>query len=184
MICDKFWVRGNQPNHFSEVCEPMRFEFRRGDAALKQTALSLFAKCNRGATATENKFFWVLWSFRISSVIENLNPVSLQQTTDLFFQQTAEHVTQGSFGLFFNAESTLLLLLRIQRYMWWITTPHVGILRTMWGLQSKNFGKTKRTRKKEHTSYLFISFWQSTLAKYALELGHHTICEQSRCCIH
>jgi len=36
--------------------------------------------------------------------------------------------------------------------------PHVGILHTMWGLQSKNFGETKRTRKKEHTSYLFISF--------------------------
>jgi len=84
---------------------------------------------------------------------------------------------------FFNAENTLLLLLRIQRYMWWITTPHVGILRTMWGLQSKNFGETKSTCKKEHTSYLFISFWQSALAKYALELGHNTICEQSRCCV-
>jgi len=98
---------------------------------------------------------------------------------------------KGPLGLFFNAESfffnaenTLLLLLRIQRYMWWITTPHVGILRTMWDLQSKNFVETQRTRKKEHTSYLFISFWQSTLAKYALELVHHTICEQSRCCVH
>jgi len=28
-----------------------------GNAALKQMALSLFAKWNRGATATENKFF-------------------------------------------------------------------------------------------------------------------------------
>jgi len=26
-------------------------------APLKQTALSLFAKCNRGATATEKKYF-------------------------------------------------------------------------------------------------------------------------------
>jgi len=86
-------------------------------------------------------------------------------------------------SFFFNAENTLLLLLRIQRYMWWITTPHVGIFRTMWGLQSKNFGETKGTRKKEHTSYLFISFWQSALAKYALELGRHTVCEQSSCCV-
>jgi len=84
----------------------------------------------------------------------------------------------------YSSSNTLLLLLRIQRYMWWITTPHVGILCTMWGLQSKNFSKTKRTRKKEHTSYLFISFWQSAHAKYALELGHHTICEQTRCCVH
>jgi len=84
---------------------------------------------------------------------------------------------------FFNVENTILLLLRIQRYMWWITTPHVGILRAMWGLQSKNFGETKRTRKKEHTSYLFVLFWQSAIGKYALELGHHTICEQSRCCV-
>jgi len=28
-----------------------------GNAALKQTVLSLFAKCNRGITATEKKFF-------------------------------------------------------------------------------------------------------------------------------
>jgi len=69
-----------------------------GNAALKQTALSLFAKCNHGATATENKFFWVLWSFLISSVIESLNPVSLQQTGDLF----PEHVPQGSFRLIFQ----------------------------------------------------------------------------------
>ena len=33
----------------------MRFEFRSVNAALKQTALSLFAKCNRGATVTEEK---------------------------------------------------------------------------------------------------------------------------------
>jgi len=92
-----------------------------GNAALKQTVLSLFAKCNRGATATEKIFFRVLWSFLISSVIENLNPVSLQKTADYF----PEHVPHGSFRLFFNAESflfnaenTLLLLLRIQRYMW------------------------------------------------------------------
>jgi len=104
-----------------------------------------------------------LWSFLVSSAIDNLNPVSLQQTADLF----PEHVPQWSFRLFFNAENTLLLLLRIQRYMWWITTQHVGILRAMWGLQSKNFGETKRTRKKEHTSYIFVSFWQSALAKYA-----------------
>jgi len=58
---------------------------------------------------------------------------------------------------FFNAENTFLLLLRIQPYMWWITTPDVSILCTMWGLQSKNFGETKRTCKKEHTSYLFHS---------------------------
>jgi len=147
-----------------------------GNAGLKQTALSLFVKCNRGATATEKKFCWVLWSFLISSVIEILNPLFLQQTADVF----PEHVPQGSFRLFFqfrifffNAENSLLLLLRIQRYMRWITTPHVGILRTMRGLQSKNFGETKRTRKKEHTSYLFISCWQSALAKYALEFGHH-----------
>ena len=89
----------------------------------------------------------------------------------------------NSESFFFNAENSLLLLLRIQRYMRWITTPHVGILRTMRGLQSKNFGETKRTRKKEHTSYLFISCWQSALAKYALEFGHHIICEQSRCCV-
>ena len=69
-----------------------------GNAALKQTALSLFAKCNRGTTATENKFFWVLWSFLISSVIENLKPVSSQQTADLF----PEHVPQGSFRLLFQ----------------------------------------------------------------------------------
>ena len=56
----------------------------------------------------------------------------------------------------YSSSNTLLLLLRIQRYMWWITMPHVGILRTMWGLQSRNFGETKRTCKKEHTSYLFI----------------------------
>jgi len=83
----------------------------------------------------------------------------------------------------YSSSNTLLLLLRIQRYMWWITTPHAGILRTIWGLQSKNFGETKRTPKNEHTSYLFISFWQSALAKYALELGLHTICEQTRCCV-
>ena len=99
----------------------------------------------------KRKFCWVLWSFLISSVIENLNSVSLQKTADLF----PEHEPQGSFRLFFNAESffcnaenTLLLLLRIQRYMWWITTPHVGILRTMWGLQSKNFGEPKGQAKK------------------------------------
>jgi len=57
----------------------------------------------------------------MSSVIENLNPVSLQKTADLF----PEHVPQGSFRLFFydecfffNVENTLLLLLRIQHYMW------------------------------------------------------------------
>ena len=66
--------RVNQPNHFSEICGSMRFEFRSGNAAfeicglcalssevgnaaLKQTSPSLFAKCNRGATATDNKFF-------------------------------------------------------------------------------------------------------------------------------
>ena len=69
-----------------------------GNAALKQTALLLFAKCNRGATATEKKIFCVLWSFLISSVIENLNPASLQQTADLF----PEHVPQRSFRLFFQ----------------------------------------------------------------------------------
>ena len=70
---------------------------------------------------------------------------------------------KGPLGLFFNAESfffnaenTLLLLLRIQRHMRWITTPHVGILRTIWGLQSKNFGETKRRCKKTHQ--LFINF--------------------------
>ena len=47
-------------------------------------------------------------------IIENLNPVSLQQTADLF----PEHVPHGSFMLFFNAENTVLLLLRIQLYKW------------------------------------------------------------------
>jgi len=31
MICDKFGVRVNQPNHFSEICGPMHFEFRSGE---------------------------------------------------------------------------------------------------------------------------------------------------------
>jgi len=186
MICDKFWVRIISRIIFQKYVAQCALSSEVGNAALKQTELSWFAKCNHGATATEKKFCWVLWSFLISSVNENLNPVSLQQTADVF----PEHVPQGAFRLFynaeyffFNAENTLLLLLRIQRYMWWITTPHVGIFRTMCGLQSKNFVKTKRTRQKEHTRYLFISFWQSVLAKYALELGHHTIYEQSRCCV-
>jgi len=42
-----------------------------------------------------------LWSFLISNIIENLNPVSLQQTADLF----PEHVPQRSFRLFLNAQS-------------------------------------------------------------------------------
>ena len=58
----------------------------------------------------------------------------------------------------YSCSKTVLLLLRIQRYMWWITTPNVGILRTMCGLQSKKFGETKRTSKKEHISYLYIYF--------------------------
>jgi len=138
-----------------------------GNAALKQTALSLFAKCNCGDTATEKKFFWVLWSFLISSVTENLNPVSLQRTADVF----PEHVSQGSFMLFFNAESfffnaenTLLLLLRIQRYMWWITMPHVGILRTMWSL---NVGKSL-----PHLPY-FHTFSVGSKRKESLRLAFH-----------
>jgi len=66
------------------------------NAALKQTAFSLFAKCNPGATATGKKIFWVLWSFLISSVIENLNPVSLQKTADHY----PEHVRHRSFRIF------------------------------------------------------------------------------------
>ena len=74
-------MRVNQPNHFSEICGPTHFEFRSGNAALKyvdlcalspevgnaalkQTTLSLFAKCNHGSTATENNFFLVLWSWK------------------------------------------------------------------------------------------------------------------------
>jgi len=68
-----------------------------GNAALKQTALSFFAKCNRGATATEKKILsFVVFSHIISSIIVNLNPVSLQQTAHLF----PEHVPQKSFGVF------------------------------------------------------------------------------------
>ena len=35
MICDKFWVRDNQPNHFSEICGPMHFEFRSGECCFE-----------------------------------------------------------------------------------------------------------------------------------------------------
>jgi len=34
MICDKFAVRV-QPNHFSEICGPMRFEFRSGECCFE-----------------------------------------------------------------------------------------------------------------------------------------------------
>ena len=87
---------------FQKYVGPCALSSEVGNGALIQMALSSFAKCNHGATATEMKFFWVLWSFLISSVIENLNPVSLQQTADLF----PEHVPQRSFRLFFNAESS------------------------------------------------------------------------------
>ena len=102
MICDKFRVRVNQPNHFSEICGPMRFEFRSEECCFETNGGIVFVKCNRGAAAIEEKFLWVLWSFLISSIIENLNPVSLQQTADLF----PELVPQRSFRLFFNAESS------------------------------------------------------------------------------
>jgi len=48
----------------------------------------------------------------------------------------------------------------------------------------RNLAKRKGQAKKNTSAiYLFISFWQNALAKYALELGHHTICEQTCCCV-
>ena len=159
-----------------------------GNAALKQTVLSLFAKCNRGATVTEIKNFWVLWSFLISSVIENLNPVSLQKTADLF----PEHVPQESFRLIFQCRN---LYFSIQKTLYcccyefnvvcgesprhtWVYCVPCGVC------NQRNLAKRKGQAKKNTSAiYLFISFWQNALAKYALELGHHTICEQTRCCV-
>jgi len=67
-----------------------------GNDAVKQTVLSSFSK---GIVALQP----LKWNFSefcglLSSVIENLNPVSLQQTADLFL----EHVPQRSFRLSFQ----------------------------------------------------------------------------------
>jgi len=46
----------------------------------------------------------------------------------------------------YSSSNTLLLLLQIQCYMWWITMPHVGILRAMWGsaIKAKWKGHAKK----------------------------------------
>jgi len=134
----------------------------------------------------KRKFCWVLWSFLISSVIENLNSVSLQKTADLF----PEHEPQGSFRLFFQCR---ILFLQCRKHSTvaatnstlYVVNHHAtrGYIAYHVGSAIKELWRTKRTSKKDHTSYLFISFWQSALAKYALELGHHTICEESSCCV-
>jgi len=122
-----------------------------GNAALKQTALSLFAKCDRGATATEKKFFWVLWSFLISSVIENLNPVSLQQTADLF----PEHVLQRSFTLLFAATISTLCVVNHHTTRGYIAY-HVGsAIKELWRNE-------KDTQKRTHQLFIYYILTKST----------------------
>ena len=57
MICDKFWVLGLIIRTiFPKYVSLCALSSEVGNAALKQTALSLFAKCNRGTKTTEKKF--------------------------------------------------------------------------------------------------------------------------------
>jgi len=72
-----------------------------GNAALKQAALSLFAKCNHGATATEKNYFWVLWSFLISRSLRILILCPCKRQLIFFWNI----FLKGPLGLFFNGES-------------------------------------------------------------------------------
>ena len=58
----------------------------------------------------------------------------------------------------YSSSNTLLLLLRIQRYMWWITTPHVGICVPCGVCNQRTLAKRKRHAKKNTPAiYLFHS---------------------------
>jgi len=74
-----------------------------GNAALKQTALSFFAKCNRGATATEkkNSEFCCLFSYHIKHYCESQSCVFATNSTS-FSGTCSSKVLWG----FFNAESS------------------------------------------------------------------------------
>jgi len=73
-----------------------------GNAALKHMALSSFAKCNRGATATEKNFseFSGLFSYQ---AIMRILILCLCNKQLIFFRNM---FLKGSFWLFFNAESS------------------------------------------------------------------------------
>jgi len=77
----------------------MRFEFRSVNAALKQTALSLFAKCNRGATVTEEKATEEKFSYQ---ALLRILILCLCNKQLIFFRNM---LLKGPFGFFLNAES-------------------------------------------------------------------------------
>jgi len=111
-------------------------------------------------------------------VIENLNPVSLQKTADLFL----EHFPQGSFRLifqwrilYFSMQKTLCCCFCEFSVICGESPRHTWVYCVPCGVYNQRTLAKRKGHVKKNT--------QSALDKYALELGHRTICERSRCCV-